>query len=67
MNAGILEENITDYNLDRLMLFEELIQYDAIYFCGGSEVHLMEAINNAGFAPILLRRNCMVRLQKDRK
>lgn len=54
-NAGILAENIIDYNLDRPMSIDELMQYDAIYFCGGSETYLMEAINKIGFAPVLLQ------------
>lgn len=54
-NAGVLDENVIDYDLDRTMGYEELIQYDAIYFCGGSEVVLMEAINRVGFAPVLLQ------------
>ncbi len=54
-NAGVLEENVIDYDLDRPMGLEELIQYDAIYFCGGSEVYLMESINRVGFAPVLLQ------------
>lgn len=40
-NAGVLDENVIDYDLDRPMGYEELIQYDAIYFCGGSEEVLM--------------------------
>lgn len=54
-NAGVLDKNVIDYDLDRPMEYEELIQYDAIYFCGGSEVVLMEAINRVGFAPVLLQ------------
>jgi len=54
-NAGVLDENVIDYDLDRPMGYEELIQYDAIYFCGGSEVVLMEAINRVGFASVLLQ------------
>lgn len=54
-NAGVLEENIIDYELDRPMGLEELAQYDAIYFCGGSESYLMEAINRVDFAPVLLQ------------
>lgn len=53
-NAGILDENITVYDLDRAMDVDELMQYDAIYFCGGSETCLMEAINRVGFASALL-------------
>lgn len=54
-DAGIPSANILTYDLDRKMTLDELRTYDAIYFCGGSETHLMEAINNVGFAPVLLR------------
>lgn len=53
-NAGILEENIVDYDLDCPMDAKELGEYDAIYFCGGSETTLMEAVNKADFAKPLL-------------
>ena len=53
-NAGVIDDNIIVYNLDRSMDIEELLQYDAIYFCGGSEIYLMEKINEVKFAPILL-------------
>lgn len=54
-DAGVSDENIVTYNLDRPMSLKELSEYDAIYFCGGSETYLMEAINKIGFAPILLQ------------
>lgn len=54
-DAGVLPESITDYDLDRPMTIDELTDYDAVYFCGGSETHLMEAVNKAGFAPVLLQ------------
>ena len=54
-NAGILEKNVIDYDLDRPMSLDELKQYDAIYFCGGSETRLIEAINRIDFAPVLLQ------------
>ena len=54
-NAGVLDKNIISFDLDRQMELTELMQYDAIYFCGGSETHLMEAVNNIGFANALLQ------------
>lgn len=54
-NAGVPDENITVYDLDRAMNLDELMQYDAIYFCGGSETYLMEAVNRVNFAPVLLQ------------
>ena len=54
-DAGVLDENIITYNLDRRMELDELLTFDAIYFCGGSETHLMDAVNKANFAPVLLQ------------
>lgn len=53
-DAGVLEDNIVTYDLDRIMEIDELRGFDAIYFCGGSETHLMEAVNRANFAQTLL-------------
>lgn len=53
-DAGILDENIDTYDLDRPMDAIEIGLYDAIYFCGGSETYLMEAINKVNFGPVLL-------------
>lgn len=53
-DAGIPDENIVTYDLDRVMDITELCTFDAVYFCGGSESHLMDAINRIGFAPVLM-------------
>ena len=53
-DAGVLDENIVTYDLDRAMDIAELCSFDAIYFCGGSESHLMDAINKVKFAPVLM-------------
>lgn len=53
LDAGVPEANIVDYDLDRQMSQEEISTFDAVYFCGGSETHLIEAVNKAGFAEIL--------------
>lgn len=53
LNAGILTDNILTYNLDYLISFEEAKKYDAIYFCGGSTKHLINAINQIGFKSVL--------------
>ena len=50
---SVKKENIVTYDLDRVMDLKELVTFDAIYFCGGSETYLMEAINRVNFAPIL--------------
>jgi peptidase E len=52
-NAGIMPDNVLNYDLDYLLPYEDAIQYDAIYFCGGSTKHLLNRINTIGFAPIL--------------
>ena len=54
-NAGIPEENIVTYDLDRKMDFDEIYKYDAIYFCGGSEEYLIERVHAMEFAPVLLK------------
>ncbi len=52
-NAGIVPENILTYDLDFLLKYDDAINYDAIYFCGGSTKYLIERINLIGFAPVL--------------
>lgn len=54
-DAGVLDENIVTYDCDRPINFEEIANYDAIYFCGGSSVHLMNEINKIGFAAPLMK------------
>ena len=53
-NVGILEENIVTYDCDYTMPLEKLTEFDVIYFCGGSETYLMDAINKVNFGPVLL-------------
>lgn len=55
LNVGVCAENIVDFDLDRQMDIEELMQFDAIYFCGGSETHLMRRVNESGFSSVLLK------------
>lgn len=55
IDAGVLSKNIVTYNLDRPMEIRELMSFDAIYFCGGSETHLMKAIHKANFANVLIK------------
>lgn len=68
-SAGILRENIFIYELRyltsqghyksdipqhfRLLTVEEMSKYDAIYFCGGDEAHLLNEVNRTGFKEIL--------------
>lgn len=53
-NAGISDKNIMWYDLDRQMTLSEIMAYDAIYFCGGSEKYLIKRINQINFEPILI-------------
>ena len=49
LNAGILENNIAVFDLHRDMPYEELRQYDLVYFTGGSPQYLLERVNATGF------------------
>lgn len=53
LNAGILEQNITIYDLDRQVTYDEISDFDAIYFCGGSTKHLRDKINEMNFLETL--------------
>lgn len=49
LNAGVLKDNIYHYDLDQMMLDDELDKYDAIYVCGGDTQHLLNRINEVDF------------------
>jgi len=49
LHAGILEENIVSYNLDRIMESDEICSYDGIYVCGGSPQYLLDQMNKMEF------------------
>ncbi|MBL4936977.1 Type 1 glutamine amidotransferase-like domain-containing protein [Clostridium sp. YIM B02515] len=49
LNAGVLEENISTYDLNRVMKRKEICGFDAIYVCGGSSKHLLSKINEYKF------------------
>ena len=53
LGAGFLPEHIAEFDLDRPMTAEELGEYDAVYFCGGSTEHLLDRVNASGFARAL--------------
>ena len=55
LNAGIRRENITVFDLHRNMSDDELQQFDAIYFTGGSTKYLLQRINDTGFRKTLGR------------
>lgn len=51
---GILEENITIYDCDRVLSANEFGLNDAIYFCGGSSKYLLKRINKIELASPML-------------
>ncbi len=49
LNAGILENNIYTYDLDRIMSCDEICNFNAIYVCGGNPQHLLNKMNETEF------------------
>ena len=49
LNSGVLEQHIITYNLDREYTYEEICNFDAIYFCGGNSQYLLDKINETKF------------------
>ena len=49
LNAGVLAQNITVFDLHCGLAYEELQKYDAIYFCGGNSAYLLQRINATQF------------------
>lgn len=49
LNAGILDNNIVTYDLDRIISVEEICKFDAIYVCGGSTQHLLSKMVETEF------------------
>ena len=49
LRAGISSENIHVFDLHRNMEYDELRQYDVVYFTGGNPQYLLERINDTGF------------------
>ena len=49
LNAGILEDNICTYDLDRIMRCDEICNFNAIYVCGGNPQHLLSKMNETEF------------------
>lgn len=54
LKCGILNKNITVYDLHTGMEIEELQQYDVVYLCGGSTRYLLERINDTKFNKSLM-------------
>ncbi len=48
-NCGVKDENITIYDLHKIIPEEELNKFDAIYVCGGSTKHLVSRMQEIDF------------------
>jgi dipeptidase E len=53
LKCGIKDENITVYDLHKVMHLEKLKQFDVVYICGGNTKYLLERINEQGFNEVL--------------
>lgn len=53
LGVGILEENITLYDIDGSLTEDEAMKFDVIYFTGGNTGHLHQRIRETGFDTII--------------
>lgn len=53
LNCGIKKENITVYDMHKLISKENLRKYDVIYVCGGKTSYLVDRINEVGFKEVV--------------
>lgn len=53
LNAGLIKENITIYNLDYELSYEQLKSYDVVYVCGGDCNHLIKHMRKVNFIDLL--------------
>ena len=51
--CGITDNNITVYDMHKLMSVEEINKYDAIYVCGGSTEYLVDRIKELNIKPVI--------------
>lgn len=51
--CGITDNNITVYDMYKLISQEEINKYDAIYVCGGSTKYLVDRISELNIKPII--------------
>jgi peptidase E len=49
LDAGISDDNIVTYDLDRIMSCDEICNFNAIYVCGGTTQHLLNKMNEIEF------------------
>ena len=52
-SCNIPDENITIYDMHRLLTQDEINQYDAIYVCGGNTKYLVDRICEINFKSVL--------------
>ena len=52
-NCDIPDENITIYDMHKLVTQEEINKYNAIYVCGGSTKYLVDRIDELNIKPII--------------
>lgn len=52
-NCNISDENITIYDMHKLLTQEEINRYNAIYVCGGSTKHLVDRISEINFKTVI--------------
>ena len=53
LNCDIPMENVTVYDMHKLIGIEELIEYDAVYVCGGKTSYLVDRIDEVGFKKVI--------------
>lgn len=53
VSAGILPENIVTYDIDGSLTQDAAMEYDVIYFTGGSTSHLQRRVRETGFDAIV--------------
>lgn len=53
--CGIIDQNITVYNMHELLNEEEILKYDIIYVCGGETKYLVKRMNEINFKQIIDR------------
>ena len=51
--CGITDNNITIYDMHKLISDEEINKYDAIYVCGGSTKYLVDRISELNIKPVI--------------
>ena len=53
LELGISDKNITTFNLDKDISYQELKTFDVIYVCGGNTFYLMQKVRECHFDKLL--------------